>query len=110
MISKKYRLSRSDFIAAKKHGKSYSTPHFSAVVYRNSASPSRFAVVLSTKFSKSAVVRNRLRRTIYDCLSTLHLELSTDLILYPKSSMLNLSRDQISSLLNSFVSALSSQA
>ena len=108
MLPKKLRLSRKDLLGVKSQGKKLSTPHFSAIVYSPALplSRSRFAIVTSTKLSKSAVVRNRLRRRIYDALSTGHLALSTDLIIYPKPTMLKLSHDQICTALNSFLSTL----
>ena len=104
MLPKSLRLSRQDFLAVKSGGKSLSLPHFS-VLY-SPHTPNRVAIVTSTKLSKSAVVRNRLRRQIYDALSTRHLALSTDLIIYPKPTMLKLTHDQISTALHSFLSTL----
>jgi ribonuclease P protein component len=110
MLSKRFRLSRQDFIITKSHGKSYSTPHLSAVVYRPTASdpqPSRFSVVLSAKYHKSAVVRNRLRRQIYDILRCCPHLPKSHIIFFPKPNMLNLTSDQITLALNSFLSKIS---
>jgi len=104
MLPKKLRLSRKDLLLVQSQGKKLSTPHFSATILPHT--PGRTAIITSTKLSKSAVVRNRLRRQIYDALSTRHLALSTDLIIYPKPTMLKLTHDQISTALHSFLSTL----
>jgi len=108
MLSKEHRLSRSEFLLTKKNGKNFSTPNFSAVVHFHPStllpSPSKFCVVTSSKLSKKATVRNHLRRQIYDQLSTLNSQLSINLIIYPKPSMLKLSHAEITAQLNSFLS------
>ncbi|MEK7155018.1 MAG: ribonuclease P protein component [Patescibacteria group bacterium] len=100
MLPKSLRLSRKDLLLVKSQGKKLSSPHFSAIILPHS--PGRTAIVTSTKLSKSAVIRNRLRRTIYSCLP----QLSYDLIIFPKGSMLKLSSDQTRSALDSFISTL----
>jgi ribonuclease P protein component len=118
MLSKRFRLSHQHFIITKTRGKSYSTPYFAAIVYRPATSdlpagrqgqrPARFSVVLSAKSHKSAVVRNRLRRQIYDLLRATNYLSNADIILFPKSIMLNLSREEIGTHLYSFLSKISS--
>jgi ribonuclease P protein component len=112
MIAKKFRLSRHDFLLAKKFGKNFSTPHFNLVFFKptttNLQPITRLSVVTPAKLAKSAVARNRLRRTIYDLLKTNDHRLIADIILYPRPSVLNLSRAAIASELNSFLSTLHS--
>ncbi|MEK7091106.1 MAG: ribonuclease P protein component [Patescibacteria group bacterium] len=101
MLPKYLRLSHWDFLVVKASGKSLSFPYFSVLYYPHF--PGRVAIVTSTKLSKSAVVRNRLRRQIYSCIP----KSDFDIILFPKQSMLKLSHDQISSEIDSLVSKLS---
>ena len=107
MLPKSRRLSHKDFLTAKSHGKIYRTPHFSAVVHLTSPQPSRFAIVTSSKLHKHAVVRNRLRRRIYEILRAKHYALSADLIIFPHQSMLNLSHEELVLALDSFLSKIS---
>ena len=105
MLPKSRRLSRKDFIKAKKLGKTYRFPHFSIIVHYqpttyNLQPTTRFAVVTPASLSKKAVVRNRLRRRIYDSLSIINYQFSIDAIFYPRPSMLNLSREEINALVN----------
>ncbi len=112
MLSKKSRLSRPDFLLTRRLGKQISTSYFSAVFFcpitHNSQPITRFSIVLSSKFHKSAVIRNHLRRKIYGFLSTSHLALSTNVILYPNSSVLNLSDDQLAAETDNLLSKIHS--
>ena len=67
MLKKPYRLSRQkDFGRLKHSGRSFFCPAFRLRCLANNLVRSRFAVVVSTKISKKAVVRNRLRRQILE--------------------------------------------
>ncbi|HJZ05030.1 hypothetical protein A2634_05525 [Candidatus Amesbacteria bacterium RIFCSPHIGHO2_01_FULL_48_32] len=128
MLPKSRRLSRKDFLIAKSQGKTYKFFHFSATVYLTSPQPSptaktrakgeklgkgerssgevfpRFAIVTSSRLHKLAVVRNRLRRRIYDQLKNWSTGQLVNCIIYPHPSMLNLNNEEISAALNSFLS------
>ncbi len=93
MLSKKFRLSRKDFLVAKSQGKSYSFPFFSVVTSPNTLGFNRFAIVTSKKLHKHAVVRNRLRRQIYDLVKSF--PGSSDIILFPKQSTLTMSQEAL---------------
>ncbi len=99
MLPKIKRLSRRDLNICNLSGKILRFPNFWLKYLVNNLGFSRFAVVTSTKLSKSAVVRNQLRRRIYSSLSPQHLALSTDVIFFPQKSMLNLGKDEIKELL-----------
>ena len=101
MLPKSLRLSRPDFLQTKKFGQSLSFSHFSIIYIPHV--PGRAAIVTSSKLSKSAVIRNRLRRQIYSAIPKSEL----DIIIFPKPSMLKLSHEEISIALNSLVSKLS---
>jgi len=67
MLTKPYRLSRqSDFGKLKKNGRSFFSPSLRFRYLANYLPQSRFSVVVSTKISKKAVVRNRLRRQLLE--------------------------------------------
>jgi ribonuclease P protein component len=106
MLAKKYRLSHFDFLLAKKNGKNYRANDFSLIIAGNAVQHSRYAVVTSSKLSKSAVVRNKLRRRIYSLMANRDLG-SNDFLFFPRGNMLNLSREQIGISLDSFLSTLS---
>ena len=100
MLPKSLRLARLDFLQTKNLVSLYFS-HFSTLY--TPRVPGRVAIVTSAKLSKSAVIRNRLRRQIYSCFP----KISFDIILFPKSTMLKLSHEEISTALNSLVSKLS---
>ena len=101
MFPKSLRLSRRDFLSVKSSGKSLSFTHFSVIYV--SRSPGRVAIVTSAKLSKSAVVRNQLRRRVYSVFP----QIPYDVILFPKASMLKLGHAKINSELDSLVSKIS---
>ncbi len=106
MLAKKYRLSHFDFLLAKKNGKNYRSTDFSLIVAGNDLKCSRFAIVTSSKLSKSAVVRNKLRRRLYLLLASKNLG-GNDFLFFPRASVLNLTREQLGISLNSLLSTLS---
>ena len=107
MLPRSHRLASRAFINAKKHGHQIRYSHLSLISVPNSLAHSRFAVVTPLSISKKAVIRNRLRRILYDQLRNSATEkLSYDIIVYPRASMLNLTREAIGSVLNSYLSAL----
>lgn len=110
MLPKSRRLSRINFLDLKASSQSRSFPHFTLVVRSPSPPPSlsRFSVVTSAKLHKKAVVRNRLRRRLYDQLSALNFPRSLDIIVIPRPSMLNLSHEEIASELHQALSSLTS--
>lgn len=66
MVNKKNRLSRSDFSRFFLLGKRIHTPYIQ-IIYTPSPSFS-VAVVVSKKVSKKAVVRNKIKRRVYEIL------------------------------------------
>lgn len=67
MLPKKNRISKEDFPAQKMHGLRFSPSLFSGVVYKNETDV-RVSVVVSKKTAKTAVVRNRIRRRVYNAI------------------------------------------
>ena len=105
MLPKIRRLSRPDFLHAKKTGATQRFPDFNLIHYSSSLPVSRFAVVIPAKISKKAVVRNHLKRQIYSAVDKL--TLSGDFIIFPHPSMLNLSREEINTRLHQALSKIS---
>lgn len=110
MLSKQNRLSRRDFLSTKKNGKTERFAHFSIVVCPNRLNYSRFAVVTSSKLDKKAVIRNRLRRRIYDILKVESSGLGLDVIIFPQKSMLKLNNEETRLVLDPFLSKISLMA
>lgn len=65
MFSKKHRLAKSsDIQRVFAQGRSFYNPFFTIRFKKASVHPIRFTVVVSTKVSKKAVERNRIKRVI----------------------------------------------
>lgn len=66
MLAKENRLTaRADFENLRQNGKFLTTPYFSfSFIKRETHLPSRFGFIVSKKISKSAVVRNRVKRIL----------------------------------------------
>ncbi len=65
MLAKKYRLTKdTDIQSVLKKGKIFHHPFFNLKILPNNLKNSRFCIVISTKISKKAVVRNRIKRQI----------------------------------------------
>ncbi len=66
MLKKQNRLSKTkDVATVTKRGRSFFSPYF-VVKYLKTADAARVTVVVSTKVSKKAVLRNRIKRIIRD--------------------------------------------
>lgn len=105
MLAKKFRLTHHEFLLAKKQGKNLRTEDLSIVIFPNRLGFSRFAIVTSTKLHKSAVIRNKLRRQIYDILGKKAL-VNNDFLVYPRTSMLNLSDAELGAKIDSLLSKI----
>ncbi|MBQ6570820.1 ribonuclease P protein component [Candidatus Saccharibacteria bacterium] len=69
MLSAKYRFhSRGGVRYTYQKGKTLRTPELSLVFNPNDRGYTRFAVVVSKKVAKSAVLRNRIRRRLYEAI------------------------------------------
>jgi ribonuclease P protein component len=66
MLPVNKRLNRHLFALVNKNGKAQNFPSFAVKSLKNEKGFNRFAIVVSKKVSKSAVVRNDLRRKIYN--------------------------------------------
>lgn len=95
MLPKFRRLNRRDLNLCNNTGKVLRFPHFLLKILPNSLEYSRFAIVTSTKLSKSAVIRNKLRRNIYKAIGNRQQAIGTDVIFFPQKSMLKLDNNSI---------------
>ena len=93
MLPKSLRLSRPDFLQTKKLGKNLKLPWASLLVFPNQLGINRWAVVTSTKLDKKAVVRNQLRRIIYN--SAKLILGNHDVIIFPNKQAFELSQTEI---------------
>jgi len=96
MFKKDNRLSKTkDVMAASKRGRSFFSPFF-LVKFLKTADAARVTVVVSTKVSKKAVTRNRIKRIIRDCIRHSLLSLkSGDYVVIVKPSIARLEAVQM---------------
>ncbi len=78
MLSKTNRLrGKKDFEEVFKTGDTYRSAFLTLRVLKNSSGPVRFGFVVSTKVSKSAVVRNKIKRRLSESVRSLLLKKKT---------------------------------
>jgi len=67
MLSKKLRLNKNEVLLVKENSVPYFSKTFTLLVFssKNVFSP-KFGIITSSKFSKKAVVRNKVKRQIFD--------------------------------------------
>jgi len=66
MLAKKFKLPIQNFVGKK--GRILKTPFFLVKIFPSTLGFSRFGAVVSSKTSKKATERNRLKRRVYDFL------------------------------------------
>lgn len=93
MLPKIHRLARPDFLQTKKLGKNIRLSWASLQVFPNQLGINRWAVVTSAKLDKKAVVRNRLRRVVYNSVKALLG--NYDVIVFPNKQAFKLSQPEI---------------
>ena len=84
-------LKSSEIKSILKSGKTFKTKHLIIVYRKNNLGYPRFAFIISRKFSKKAVIRNRTKRIIKEALRLYgeNLEkMSYDIVLIPKKEIL----------------------
>lgn len=101
MLPRKNRLSdRTSLLAVKSRGKLFSGRNLSAVVLKKSPEDHpRFGIIVSTKISKLATQRNRIKRlirsAIYKNLSKIHS--GYDILILTKHSIISRTEEEIES-------------
>ncbi len=91
MLAKSHRLlKKKDFDRTFKQGKSFYTKFLGVKVLANQTEANRFGIIISTKISKKAVERNKLKRQIREILRPLNKKLKPgfDLIIIAAPSLL----------------------
>ena len=86
MLPANKRLNRHLFAQVNKNGKPQNFPKFALKSLENKLGFNRFAIVVSKKISKSAVVRNALRRKLYNIVG--QIPGNHDYILFVKNNSL----------------------
>lgn len=102
MLPKSSRLNRIEFLQVKSHGQQIRTPNFSCIYQQNQNQ--KISVVTSSKLSKSAIIRNKLRRRIYATFEKSPLPIQA--IIYPNIKMLNWPNEEIYTHLHQVLSNL----
>lgn len=104
MLPKSSRLTRQEFYLAKKTSTFTSSPigKLNISPFFSGQNSGKFSVVTSKKLHKSAVVRNRIRRVIYNSLQG-H-TYKSNVIIYPSISLLSKSPSEIGMLVNQVLS------
>lgn len=104
MLKKEFRLSRKEFSAAFRKGRYFSFGELVIIYCKTARARARFGVSCGLKISKKAVVRNRIRRQMYEIIRV-HYDaiLQGDYLVLVKPSILSKNFSQLtSSLLAAF--------
>lgn len=77
--------------------KNISTPQFSLKIAKNNQDLNRFALIVSKKLDKRAVVRNSLKRKLRSCIEEIfdNIKKGYDFVFYPKQSAIKVERSEI---------------
>ncbi len=71
MLPKSQKVARSEFPKDFRDGKRYSSANMSMLVFKlRQDLPNKYACIISSKVSKKAVSRNKIRRRLYSVLKT----------------------------------------
>jgi len=66
MLPSQYRMTHTDMREERKKAGEYHSPHFLCKVYKKKDVPhTKYAVVVSGKIAKQAVLRNKVKRRVY---------------------------------------------
>jgi len=91
MISKKKRLNRATFAEIIKKSKKIEGKVFSyRLHFLKNGLKHRFSVVVSSKVSSKAVIRNKIRRQIYEILEKMTFSKGVAIVVYVKKEALGL--------------------
>lgn len=99
MLSADFRLrKKTDIDRVWKNGRSFATPLFSLKIAKSGLPVSRFAVVVGTKVSKRAVVRNLAKRRLRETLRLLtpRLQPGADVIVMGRGKIVDVPFEEIS--------------
>ncbi len=109
MLASEHKLhGEKNFEKVKGEGKLFQMPDFGvSVIMRNDNSPSRFGFVVSTKISKLAVHRNRIRRAMSEAVrrSIDGIESNYDMIFLAKKTMSSRTTEEIMQQVTNFLNS-----
>ena len=97
MLAKKWRLTKNnDFRRVKKQGRSLFSQILVVRYCLNNLSTSRFAIVISLKISKRAVVRNKIKRQLLYIIQQylLNFKQGYDVIIFTRPAIVNVNYQQ----------------
>jgi ribonuclease P protein component len=107
MLASKYRLKKKiNFVRAEIDGKLIQSKSFGVEIYdREDNEPSRFGFIISTKISKKAVIRNKIKRIISGFISQncKTLKKGQDVVFLIKPSIVKLRREEIEKETNEII-------
>ena len=92
MLNKKYRITKKeDFTEINKKGKKIGSSHFIIKFTQNSLGYSRYGIIISTKISKKAVERNKIKRQLREIIRINYdtLPQGYDIVIYTKKNICN---------------------
>jgi ribonuclease P protein component len=90
VFPRRKRLSRAAFPSALAKGRRISSPHFVAVIPKET---SGYAIIVPKKVSRLSVTRHRIKRRVLEALHTL--PLPPALILFPKSPVAHMTHKEV---------------
>lgn len=107
MLASKNRINKGpEFDRVKEEGKLYQSDDFGvAVLEKDGGEESRFGFVVSTKISKMAVHRNRVKRALREAIrqNLKYIPKGYDMVFLTKKSIMEKSTDQIMKQVESFL-------
>jgi ribonuclease P protein component len=95
-----------NFERVKKEGKLYQYDNFGVIVYkRGDRKPPRFAFIISTKISKAAVHRNRIKRAMSEAVRhrITNIRKGLDVLFLTKREILTRTTEEVMKSVNEFV-------
>lgn len=99
MLSRYFHLKgQRNFTRAAKKGKVIQRPYYAVCIYdRQDMATPRFGIVISTKISKLAVQRNRIRRAMEDAIryNLKYIPIGIDIVFLVKTEIAHASSDSI---------------
>lgn len=105
MFSKSQRLTRQAFTTTRKRGVTLTHPLFSVFIGASPDLINHYSVVVSTKISKKAVVRNKIRRLFYNAFEIVspHILSHKSYIVYVRTPILKTNLKELCEIIKSLI-------
>jgi len=104
MIQKKFRLKRPEIEFLLRKGKELATDLFIVRFATSTEQIARFTVIASSRLSKKAVDRNRIKRQIYEAIRINMVDSATNTVIIPKKRALKSTYKEIESNIKQIIS------